>query len=235
VSFDSEPGRDDGSLPPVDVVIPDDARELARDVLAYRREQRARRRRDRLLKLLGPLGRVRHAGVIPLVATCVALVVLGGAMLSIVTISPASAPTTQQPLSAPSTLPVSSVRLADGQTVATTSLAGSVVTLIPPDCDCGATLERLAQQARAARVRLYFVYDPNAEDAGLAQLAAQTAQYGDGVAQTVYDFGEVFFYAYTPYHLTALLVRRDATVDVVRTFRAGFDLTPALRGLQATH
>ena len=40
MSFASGPGRDDGSLPPVNIVIPDDARELDRDVLAYRRELR---------------------------------------------------------------------------------------------------------------------------------------------------------------------------------------------------
>src|SRR6202000_3005825 len=55
VSFASDPGRDDGNLPPVNVVIPDDARALDRDVLAYRREQRAKRRRQRLTRLLRPL------------------------------------------------------------------------------------------------------------------------------------------------------------------------------------
>src|ERR1700753_1719923 len=55
VSFASQPGRDDGNLPPVNVVIPDDARELDRDVLAYQREMRSRRRRDRLTRLFRPL------------------------------------------------------------------------------------------------------------------------------------------------------------------------------------
>ena len=50
-----EPGRDEGGLPPVDVDIPDDARELDREVLAYQREQRALRRRARWARLLGPL------------------------------------------------------------------------------------------------------------------------------------------------------------------------------------
>ena len=34
MSFASEPGRDDNGLPPVNIEVPDDARELARDVLA---------------------------------------------------------------------------------------------------------------------------------------------------------------------------------------------------------
>ena len=40
--------------PPLDIQIPDDARELQRDVLAYHRERRAERRRKRLRRLAGP-------------------------------------------------------------------------------------------------------------------------------------------------------------------------------------
>ena len=101
VSFASEPGRDDGSLPPVNIVIPDDARELDRDVLAYRRELRARRRRQRITRLFGPLhrrGLGGQAAILPLIATCVALSMLAGAMLSVMTISPADR---RRPLSSP--------------------------------------------------------------------------------------------------------------------------------------
>ena len=52
-----DPGRDDYGLPPIDVVIPDDARELDRDVQAYQRELRALRRRQRARRLRGPLTR----------------------------------------------------------------------------------------------------------------------------------------------------------------------------------
>src|ERR1700733_12266153 len=51
VSPGGGPDRDDAGLPPVDVEIPDDARELDRDVQAYRREQRAERRRRRSRRL----------------------------------------------------------------------------------------------------------------------------------------------------------------------------------------
>ena len=37
--------------PPLDIQIPDDARELDREVLAYHRELRAKRRRNRLRRL----------------------------------------------------------------------------------------------------------------------------------------------------------------------------------------
>jgi hypothetical protein len=239
VSFDSDPGRDDGSLPPVDVVIPDDARELARDVLAYRREVRSRRRRERMLRMLGPFGRigfVRDGGVFPLIASFVALSLLAGTMLSVVTISPASAPTTAPAAPPPTTLPVSSVKLDNGDIVPTTALEGSLLALIPGEpCNCGATLRALATQAKAAHVRVYFVYDAENTNYGLAEAATVTGSYGDGVAQTVFDVGAAFFNAYLPYQLTALIVDRHGKVRVFRTFKAGFDLTPEMKVLRATH
>ena len=93
-------GWDDSGLPPLDVKIPDDARELARDVLAYHREQRAQRRRSRLRRLLGlgsPGG--GRASVMPLIASVLAVCLVAGAMLSVFTISPTSEPSgkTHQP------------------------------------------------------------------------------------------------------------------------------------------
>jgi hypothetical protein len=78
--------------PPLDIQIPDDARELDRDVLAYHREMRARRRRNRLRRLTGPL---RGQGTImPLLASILAVCLVAGAMLSVATFSPATAPAT---------------------------------------------------------------------------------------------------------------------------------------------
>ena len=74
--------------PPLDVQIPDDARELERDVLAYHRELRARRRRHRLRRLTAPL---RGQGtVMPLLASILAVCLVAGAMLSVATFSPAT-------------------------------------------------------------------------------------------------------------------------------------------------
>ena len=103
-----EPGRDDGGLPPVDIEIPDDARELDREVLAYRREQRARHRRARWDRILGPLR--GHGALLPLVAGCVALSMLAGTLLSVFSISPASAPVLSRsapPSSRPASVPAS--------------------------------------------------------------------------------------------------------------------------------
>ena len=95
-------GRDE---PPLDIQIPDDARELDRDVLAYRREQRSRRRRTRLQKLTAPFG---GAGtVMPLLASILAVCLVAGAMLSVATFGPTTAPATpsRPPASAASTVP----------------------------------------------------------------------------------------------------------------------------------
>lgn len=242
MSFASDPGRDDGGLPPVDIVIPDDARELDRDVLAYRRELRARRRRERLLRVLRPLhgepkraGHARRSGVLPLIATCVALSMLAGAMLSIVTISPASAPTVTDTAGAiPSAaaslpvgltdLPAGNVRL-DGRTRPVRGLASAAVALIPGDCGCGSALLRLARQAATARVPLYFV----GEGSAIPRMPVLTARYGGGSAVAGSDTGGVLGAAYHPAGLTVLLIYSDATAQVQRGLRPDFQLGPELR------
>jgi hypothetical protein len=237
VSFASEPGRDDGSLPPVHVEIPDDARELDRDVLAYRRELRARRRRQRVARLFGPLRRHGFGGqaaIMPLIVTCVALSMLAGAMLSVVTISPARAPTLSRPPQAtPSTppglttLPAGDVEVGTG-TVPVRNLASSALALIPVNCDCDPALRRLASQAAAARVDLYFV----ASGAAMSQLAALAARDGGGTAVAAYDTDSILGAAYHPVGLTVLLVYSDATALTRRNLPADFQLTAALSGLE---
>ncbi len=64
-----------------DIQIPDDARDLDRDVQAYYRELRTRRRRRRVLRLAGPL--TRHGMIMPLVAACLAVTLLTGTLLTV--------------------------------------------------------------------------------------------------------------------------------------------------------
>ena len=235
MSFASEPGQDDGSLPPVNIVIPDDARDLDRDVLAYRRELRAQRRRQRLMRLFRPFARQElggHAAILPLVATCVALSMLAGAMLSVVTISPASAPTLSRPPVASAkpadltSLPSGTVQL-DGRAVPVRSLVSSALALVSADCGCGPALRRLARQAAAADVGLYFV----GSGAAIPQLATLAAQYGGGAAAAVYDKGNVLGARYHPAGVTVLLVYSDATARIRRNLSATFQLGPALQEL----
>jgi len=76
--------------PPLDIQIPDDARELDREVLAYHRELRAKRRRNRLRRLAGPFA--GRGTVMPLLASILAVCLVAGAMLSVATFSPAMTP-----------------------------------------------------------------------------------------------------------------------------------------------
>ena len=80
-------GRDE---PPLDIQVPDDARELDRDVLAYHRELRARRRRRRLRRLTSPF--TGQGTILPLLASILAVCLVAGAMLSVATFSPATPP-----------------------------------------------------------------------------------------------------------------------------------------------
>ena len=78
-----EPERDDTGLPPVDIEIPDDARELDRDVQAYYRELRAQRRRQRRLRMHGSVA--RDGIILPLLACCLILALVTGTLLTIFT------------------------------------------------------------------------------------------------------------------------------------------------------
>lgn len=76
--------------PPLDIQVPDDARELDRDVLAYHRELRAKRRRRRLRRLVSPFA--GQGTIMPLLASILAVCLVAGAMLSAATFSPPMAP-----------------------------------------------------------------------------------------------------------------------------------------------
>jgi hypothetical protein len=89
VNVGGEPDRDDFGLPPVDIEIPDDARELDRDVQAYRRELRALRRQMRIGRLHAPL--TRDGLVLPLLAGCLAMVLISGVLLTVFTAGRAAA------------------------------------------------------------------------------------------------------------------------------------------------
>jgi hypothetical protein len=93
--------------PPLDIQIPDDARELDRDVLAYHREMRAQRRRRWLRGLTGPVA--GRGTLMPVLASILAVCLVAGAMLSVATFSPATTgdqthpPTTAAASSLPAT------------------------------------------------------------------------------------------------------------------------------------
>jgi hypothetical protein len=239
LSFASEPERDDGSLPPVNIVIPDDARELDRDVLAYRRELRAQRRRRRLMRLLRPFNRPGLGGptaIVPLIALCLALALVGGALLSVVTMNPAQAPTVTSTPTPPqadqsagqsTTLPPGNVLIAE-HGVPVRSLVGSVLALVPADCGCVQQWDRLKGQAVAADVPIYFVATGTSQ-----QRASEADQYVYGRAVVADDANNVLAEAYRPNGLTVLLVDSAARAEVHRNIGTAFELEPLLRGLKS--
>jgi hypothetical protein len=112
VSPDGGAGWDE---PPLDIQIPDDARELERDVLAYHRELRAKRRRRRLRRLASPFA--GQGTIMPLLASILAVCLVAGAMLSVATFSPPMAPAEHHPPTATATA------TATGQRTSTPSTA----------------------------------------------------------------------------------------------------------------
>ena len=117
------PGGGDGwDEPPLDIQIPDDARELDREVLAYHRELRAKRRRGRLRRLAGPFA--GHGTIMPLLASILAVCLVAGAMLSVATFSPATDPgQTRPPTATPSSSRPASHRTSPGPSTPAPSIA----------------------------------------------------------------------------------------------------------------
>jgi hypothetical protein len=165
VSPGSEPERDDTGLPKVDVEIPDDARELDRDVQAYHREQRARRRNLRSRRLHGLLS--RDSMVVPLLICCLVFALISGTLLTLFTATsidqglpgpgagsgPLSAPVgTQAPALAADTVKVQGVQRSLG------SLGPAVLLMVPAKCSCTASVKQIAQLARGQHIRDYLLY-----------------------------------------------------------------------------
>jgi hypothetical protein len=198
-----EPERDDFPLPPVDIEIPDDARELARDVQAYHREQRAARRRRRLGRLHAPL--TKDGLVLPLLAGCLVMVMISGVLLTVFSasnsgtpvalqpsssnspqnpqISAAGSSTASPPTSSPSPLDsrlhplVPSTVVVGGQAESVYRLLPAVLALAPAGCQCTAALRQLRRQATAHKVPLYLITTPDAQPAAarLARAAGEPA------------------------------------------------------------
>jgi hypothetical protein len=223
----SDPDRDDFGLPPVDIEIPDDARELDRDVQAYQRELRALRRRQRAGRLRGPL--TRDGMVLPLLAGCLILALVTSTLLIMfaadqtgmpqlpghaATHSAAKHPTSQPPagkIGGP--LPSGQIIVAAKSVPlhAVTASMAAVLALVPQDCACAVTLRHLASRAAQAHVALYLVGTP-AIMQQVFQLASQAGQNSDRVAE---DADDVLGTTYRHSGVTAILVRSDGLVASV--------------------
>lgn len=235
----SDPGRDEYGLPPVDIEIPDDARDLARDVQAYHRELRVQRRRARLSRLIGPV--VRRGMVVPLVAICLALTLLSGTLLTVVAgrqhvSTPAAAPptargTTGGNAAGAKRLPNAQVTL-DGKQEPLRKLVPAVLAWVPFGCSCLAALKDLVRKAAHAHVSMYLVGTGRAA----IDLPALAQQLGQHQGHVLSDPTDAIQMTYSPFGLTAIMARSDGTGTAIRQLqtvnpKADRQITEALPAL----
>ena len=231
-----DPGRDDYGLPPVDIEIPDDARELTRDVHAYHRELRSLRRQHLARRLYGPLS--RDGMVLPLLAGCLALTLVAATLLTVFTARqptvilrpprPVTGPGQPGTRARPAAALVNTMLFAAGQATALNSLPGPVVVLalIPPGCQCLADLRELTIQASKAKALIYLVGVHN------APVSALTADLGLGATQGLEDSANALPAPYRVATLTAVVVRPDGTaLRVVHQRGHGFQIERDVRAL----
>lgn len=187
MNLGGEPERDDSGLPPVDIVVPDDARELDRDVQAYRRELRALRRHQRRMRWHGPV--TRDGVILPLLASCLVLALIAGTLLTFFTARPGGEPAAGRPPAAASSsrppgpasssasqpaatsppdspravvspvpFPAKAAIQVEGKPASYAELTDStVLALIPAGCGCATVLADLVRQAATAHVIVYLV------------------------------------------------------------------------------
>jgi hypothetical protein len=238
VNAGGDQGRDDYGLPPIDIEIPDDARELARDVQAYHRELRSRRRRHLARRLYGPL--TRDGMVLPLLAGCLALTLLAATLLTVFTArQPTAGLRPQRPATGissraparPGEPLVSTILFEAGQATPLNTLPGTVVVLalIPPGCRCLADLTKLTYAASHAKTLIYLV---GVHDAPVTYL---TKHLGLGVTQALEDTYDELPAPYKVTALTAVVVRPDGTAQpvLVQDHGHGFQLDNDVRALAA--
>jgi hypothetical protein len=179
-----EPERDDTGLPPVDIEVPDDARELDRDVQAYRRELRAVRRSERQGRWHRSLS--KDGVLLPLLACCLILALITGTLLTVFTAtsdrsltgpggSATSAPARAGPRVVRNTVLPDSTIAVDGRgPVPVAQIKNAVLVLVPPGCRCVATVNWLAGVASGTKSRVYVIYTQDAR-AAIRQFRSQVS------------------------------------------------------------
>jgi hypothetical protein len=231
--------HDDYGLPKADVVVPDDARELDRDVIAYRRELRQERRRARWQRLGRPF--TRYGIAAPFIASAVLVALISGVLMTVV--SPRPAPRTiQVPPTGPTRLrsgeiggplPPGTVVVGTKRVVLTDFInVAGVVVIVPTGCACDAAVTNLARQAGYLQLQVWLIADGRTgKDAADVHRLAETATHGVGAAGD--DPDRVLSSTYKSTGLTAVLVRTDRIVrTVLRDVPADRNLTTELRALQ---
>jgi len=215
--------------------VPDDARELHRDLTALRREQRAARVRARLRRVLLTRRWDSHGISGPLVALALLVVGVFGLGLALLVPTGTGPRTTGRlPLAHPAVpagqlgglLPAGTLRRAGaartGAEVDTRELRPAVVGVLPPGCrGCRPAVEALIAPVSARGLQLYLVAPPG--DPALVDLAAAPPR-GGGTAVPLTDPAAAVLSAYPVRDGAPTLLFVDAA-GVLRREVAGY--TPA--------
>jgi hypothetical protein len=240
VRQDGDPERDDYGLPRVEVVIPDDARELDRDLIAYRREERQRRRRQRMRRLTRPF--TRYGLAAPIIAVALLIAVVSGTLMT--ALGPKSAiphPSstaasdglvTPQPGRRGGPLPAGKVTITGRPEGPTSDLVG-LIALVPEDCRCEQAVREVTRQAQQYDLPQYLVGSHHWTKNTARQLGTLAEHAGNG-AKVVRDEQGVLSSTYRATGLTLLLVHTDGVLRDLRTdVRPGLNLQPDLEKLRS--
>jgi hypothetical protein len=239
VRQDGDPERDDYGLPRVEVVIPDDARELDRDLIAYRREERHRRRRQRMRQLTRPF--TRYGLATPIIAVALLIAVVSGTLMTVfgprtAVPHPGGAPVTDGTASPlPGTpgglLPTGQVTISGEPQGWTSDLVG-LVALVPEGCRCEQAVREMTAQAKQYDLRRFLVGSHHWSKNTAKELRDLADTAGNG-AKVVRDEQAVLTTTYRAVGLTLLLVHTDGVVREIRiNVQSGLQLQPDLEKLR---
>jgi len=234
-------------------IVPNDARELARDVEAWRREERWRRRRERVERLSIPIPRrwrapVDHPGdrrsrgrrpgaTVPIIALMVVAVALFAATATLVSTrgNPPIRPAVPLRLAAPAAAPGTAGGLLPDATLTTNTgttaardLRPGVIGIVTQGCECRDAVDSLARRAATNALALYLIGATNQRD-DLEKLMAVSPP---NVHALIDDSG-AFDAAYAPTGLTVVPVHADGvTAAAIRDFTTRTSLGPVLASLK---
>lgn len=213
------PDWNDDGLPQVDVEIPDDLRDLDREVQAYRRELRQRRREQLLRRIVPGYRRLGPYGVLaPIVAGTLLVTAVFGTMMSLlgpksanpakVTSVPPNSTAGDETGNVGEPLPDSTVTV-DGTAKRLAGVRSAVVVAVPARCGCSASIADLTSAARATGVAVYL--------SGRHDQTSSLAERGGSYPQVLGEAQRILERRYHPVGLSAVLVDRHGRVtDIVR-------------------
>ncbi|MCD0450239.1 hypothetical protein LO762_13705 [Actinocorallia sp. API 0066] len=212
---------DDYGLPHIDVVVPDDARELDEDVAQWRREEKVRLRKARWAKLTKPFKGWGLA--LPITVLVLLVAILSGTLMTLFGPRVPQPTTPAQPLVRPSAgvgsvdglLPSAEVTV-NGAPLHTTRLRPALIAIIPPDCGCDSALRAFDEITETSAVRFYLLADRRTGGESVKKAHEElwkiSGRVADSQAAIVDDSTNLLARTYQARGLTVLVVKANGTV-----------------------